>query len=81
MTYVVKVFPKDTILRDGTGVCSSGMLDEEEIMKLLEEEKEERFEVEWQDGGNFTDEHEHQMRLDQEPLINTLEEEARDNQE
>nr|GEU88171.1 hypothetical protein [Tanacetum cinerariifolium] len=42
-----------SVLRDGTGVKGSGVLDEEEIMKLLEEE--EMVEVEWHDGGNFTD--------------------------
>ncbi|GJV01619.1 hypothetical protein Tco_1335188 [Tanacetum coccineum] len=47
------VFSKDTFVEDGTGVGGSGVLDKEEIMKLLEEE--ERDEVEWQDGGNFTD--------------------------
>ncbi|GJV01620.1 F-box domain containing protein [Tanacetum coccineum] len=43
-------FSKDTFVEDGTGVGGSGVLDKEEIMKLLEEE--ERDEVEWQDDDN-----------------------------
>ncbi|GKE25490.1 hypothetical protein Tco_1440874 [Tanacetum coccineum] len=70
------VFPKDTVLGDGTGLGGSGVLDEEEIMKLLLEE-EEMAEVEWQDSGNFTNQQEHQMRLDEEALIYTLEEESK----
>ncbi|GKB88599.1 reverse transcriptase zinc-binding domain-containing protein [Tanacetum coccineum] len=65
MTNVVKVFLKDIVLGDGTGVGGSGVLDEEEIIKLLEEKKAK----------------EHQMRLNQEVLIHTLEEEVRANQE
>ncbi|GJY68686.1 hypothetical protein Tco_0471668 [Tanacetum coccineum] len=77
MTNMVKVFPNDTVLGDGTGVDGSAVLNEEEIMKLSEEE--ERAEVELQEGGNFTDQQEHQMRLDPDSLIHTLEEEARAN--
>ena len=56
------------------------MLKEEEIMELLEEE-EERAEQEWRDDGCLIEQHEHEMRLDQEALLQTLEEEARAKQE
>ncbi|GKD43404.1 hypothetical protein Tco_1268049 [Tanacetum coccineum] len=72
---VVKVFHKDTVLGNGSGVGWSRMLDEEEIMKLLEEE--EMDELELQDGRNVTDE-EHQLRLDEDALILALEEEERE---
>ncbi|GKB88598.1 hypothetical protein Tco_0960870 [Tanacetum coccineum] len=36
---VVKVFLKDIVLGDGTGVGGSGVLDEEEIINLLEEKR------------------------------------------
>ncbi|GKG45281.1 hypothetical protein Tco_0495359, partial [Tanacetum coccineum] len=58
MRNVVKVFHKDTVPGNGSGVGWSGMLDEEEIMKLLEEE--EMDELELQDGRNVTYE-EHQL--------------------
>ncbi|GJW77642.1 retrovirus-related pol polyprotein from transposon TNT 1-94 [Tanacetum coccineum] len=38
MRNAVKVFHKDIVLGSGSGVGGSGMLDEEDIMKLLEEE-------------------------------------------
>ncbi|GJZ80397.1 hypothetical protein Tco_0645391 [Tanacetum coccineum] len=47
------------------------MLDEEEIMKMLEEEM---AELELQVGGNVTNQQEHQHMLDQEALIPALEE-------
>ncbi|GJR38200.1 ribonuclease H-like domain-containing protein [Tanacetum coccineum] len=72
---VVKVFHKDTVPGNGSGVGWSGMLDEEEIMKLLEEE--EMDELELQDGRNVTYE-EHQLRLDEDALILALEEEERE---
>ncbi|GJT46856.1 hypothetical protein Tco_1000572 [Tanacetum coccineum] len=74
MRNVVKVFYKDIVPGNGSGVGGSGMLDEEEITKLLEEE--EMAELELKDGRNVTDE-EHQLRLDEEALIIALEEEAR----
>ncbi|GJT86747.1 hypothetical protein Tco_0145712 [Tanacetum coccineum] len=51
MRNVVKVLYKDTIPKSGSGssVGGSGMLDEEEIMKLLE--KEEMAELELQKQG------------------------------
>nr|GFB02086.1 hypothetical protein [Tanacetum cinerariifolium] len=60
----------------------SGMLDEEEIMKMLEEE--EMAKLELQVHGNITDQREHQHKFEQEALILALEEEvtkARDGQE
>ncbi|GKB53473.1 ribonuclease H-like domain-containing protein, partial [Tanacetum coccineum] len=58
----------------GSGVGRSGMLDEEEIMKLLEEE--EMADLELQVCGNVTDQ-EDQYKLDEEALNLALEEEAR----
>jgi hypothetical protein len=46
---LVKVFPNDTLYRNGSGVAVGGMLNEEEIIELLEEE--ERAEQEWRNGG------------------------------
>nr|GEV62682.1 hypothetical protein [Tanacetum cinerariifolium] len=59
-------------LKDPSGTISGGseVLDEEEIIKLLEEK--ERVEVEWQDK--------HKLRLDEEALIHTLKKEARANE-
>nr|GEV16717.1 GPCR kinase [Tanacetum cinerariifolium] len=74
MRNVVKVFHKDTVLGSGSGVGGSGMLDKEEIIKLLEEE--EMAELELQVCGNFTNQ-EDQYKLDDEALNLTLEEEAR----
>ncbi|GJR88613.1 hypothetical protein Tco_0212624 [Tanacetum coccineum] len=67
MRNLVKVFHKDTIYGNGSGISGSEMLDEEKIIKLLEEE--ERAEEEWQAGGNLIDQQKHQLRLDQEALI------------
>nr|GEV75970.1 hypothetical protein [Tanacetum cinerariifolium] len=39
MRNLVKVFHKDTIPRNSSGIGGSGMLDKEEIIKLLEEEE------------------------------------------
>lgn len=36
---LVKIFHKDTLYGSGSGVAGGGMLDEEDIMKLLEEEE------------------------------------------
>nr|GEY04073.1 hypothetical protein [Tanacetum cinerariifolium] len=52
MRNVVKVFHKDTIPGSGSGVGWSGMLDEEEIVKLLEVE--DMAELELQVCGNVT---------------------------
>nr|GEY04072.1 hypothetical protein [Tanacetum cinerariifolium] len=52
MRNVVKVFHKDTIPGSGSGVGGSGMLDEEEIVKLLEVE--DMAELELQVCGNVT---------------------------
>ncbi|GJX58115.1 hypothetical protein Tco_0289505, partial [Tanacetum coccineum] len=62
----------------GSGVGGTRMLDEEEILKFLEEEMAKE---EWKVGRNGIDEHEHQLRLDQEALIHALKEEARAKQE
>ena len=45
---IVKVFPKDTLYGNGSGVAGGGMLNEEEILELLEEE---RAEQECRNGG------------------------------
>nr|GEV81906.1 EEIG1/EHBP1 N-terminal domain-containing protein [Tanacetum cinerariifolium] len=74
MRNVVKVFHKDTVPGSGSGVGGSGMLDEEEIMKLLEEK--EMVELELQVFGNVSDQ-EDQYKLDEEALNLALEEEAR----
>ncbi|GJX15041.1 hypothetical protein Tco_0206799 [Tanacetum coccineum] len=55
ITKLVKVFPKDTILGNATGVGGVGMLNQEELMKLLEDE--ERVEQELQFDGILSDEH------------------------
>ncbi|GKE19719.1 ribonuclease H-like domain-containing protein [Tanacetum coccineum] len=68
------VFYKDIVLGSGSGVVGSGMLDEEEIMKLLEEE--EMVDLELQVCGNVNDD-EDQYKLDEEALNLALEEEAR----
>ncbi|GJV62209.1 ribonuclease H-like domain-containing protein [Tanacetum coccineum] len=73
MRNLVKVFPKDTVPRNDSGVGGSGMLDKEEIIKMLEGE--EMVELELQVGKNVTDQEEHQLRLDEEALILALEEE------
>ncbi|GJV79288.1 hypothetical protein Tco_1515158 [Tanacetum coccineum] len=61
MRNVVKVLYKDTIPKSGSGssVGGSGMLDEEEIMKLLE--KEEMAELELQKGNDSIDAINHMM--------------------
>lgn len=63
---LVKVFHNDTLYGNESEVAGGGMLDEEEIMELLEEE--ERVEQEWQNGGYLIEQQEHQMRLDQKTL-------------
>ncbi|PWA66710.1 hypothetical protein CTI12_AA324730 [Artemisia annua] len=62
----------------GSGVAGGGMLDEE-IMKLLEEE--EQAEQEWRNRGYLIEQQEHEMRLGQEALRQSLAEEARAKQE
>ncbi|GJX43413.1 hypothetical protein Tco_0260089, partial [Tanacetum coccineum] len=76
MRNLVKVFPKDTVSGNGSGVGGSGMLDEEEIIKMLKEE--EMLELQLRVGRNVTDQEEHQLRLDEEALILALKEEARE---
>ncbi|GJW50666.1 hypothetical protein Tco_0092017 [Tanacetum coccineum] len=72
MRNVVKVFCKDTVSGSGNGVGGSGMLmEEEEIVKLMEEE--EMADLELQVCGNVTD----QEMADEEALNHALEEEAR----
>ncbi|GKF62547.1 hypothetical protein Tco_0182601, partial [Tanacetum coccineum] len=39
MKNLVKVFPKDIVPGNGNGVGSNGILDEEEIIKMLEEKE------------------------------------------
>nr|GEV56331.1 GPCR kinase [Tanacetum cinerariifolium] len=73
MRKLVKVFSKDG---NGSGVGSSGMLDEEGIIQMLEEE--EMAELELQVGRNVTDQEEHQLRLYEEALILALEEEVKE---
>ncbi|GJZ30796.1 hypothetical protein Tco_0575843, partial [Tanacetum coccineum] len=63
MRNMVKFFHKDTVPGSGNSVGGSGMLDEEEIMKLIEEE-EEIAELELQVCGNVTDQ-EDQYKLDE----------------
>ncbi|GJX33815.1 hypothetical protein Tco_0245372 [Tanacetum coccineum] len=70
----VKVFHKDTVPESGSGVGRSGMLDEEEIVKLLEEE--EMFKLELQVCGNVIDQ-EDLYKFDEEALNLALEEETR----
>ncbi|GJY84306.1 hypothetical protein Tco_0497682 [Tanacetum coccineum] len=70
-----KVFPKDAVPGDGTGIGGGGMLDQHELMKLLKEE--ERVEQELQFDGILK----HLLRLEQEAFIHTLEEESRAEQE
>ncbi|GKC64913.1 hypothetical protein Tco_1097511 [Tanacetum coccineum] len=72
-----------SVLGNGSGVGGSGMLDEEEIMKLFEVEgimklfeEEEMADLELQVCGNVTDQ-EDQYKLDEEALNLALEEEAR----
>ncbi|GJW65886.1 GPCR kinase [Tanacetum coccineum] len=75
MRHVVKVFHKDIILRSGSSVGGSGMLmEEEEIVKLMEEE--EMADLELQVCGNVTDQ-EDLYKFDEEALNLALEEEAR----
>ncbi|GJU95671.1 GPCR kinase [Tanacetum coccineum] len=72
MRYVVKVFHKDTVLGSGSGVGGSGMLmEEEEIVKLMEEEKE-MANLELQVCRNVTDQ-EDLYKLDDEALNLALE--------
>ncbi|GJV18381.1 EEIG1/EHBP1 N-terminal domain-containing protein [Tanacetum coccineum] len=63
MINLVKVFPNDIVHRNSSDVGGSGMLDEEKIIKILEEE--EMVELELQVGGNLTDQEEHKLRLDE----------------
>nr|GEY34098.1 GPCR kinase [Tanacetum cinerariifolium] len=72
MRNVVKVFYKYSVPGNGSGVGGSGMLDEEEIIKLLEEE--EMAYLELQVCENVNDE-EDQYKLDEEALNIALEEE------
>nr|GEV69109.1 hypothetical protein [Tanacetum cinerariifolium] len=74
MRNVVKILHKDTVPDNGSGIGGSGMLDEEEIIKLLKEE--EMVDLELQVCGNIIDQ-EDQYKLDEEALNLTLEEEAR----
>ncbi|GJZ54082.1 ribonuclease H-like domain-containing protein [Tanacetum coccineum] len=83
MRNVVKVFRTDTVPGSGSGVGGSGMLDEEEIMKLFEVEEimklfeeEEMADLELQVCGNVTDQ-EDQYKLDEKALNLALEEETR----
>nr|GFA21035.1 hypothetical protein [Tanacetum cinerariifolium] len=69
------VFYKDTVLGSGSGVGGSGMLDEEEIIKLLEEEKMAKLEL-WV-CGNVTAQ-EDQYKLDKEALNLALEEKTKE---
>ncbi|GKC45973.1 GPCR kinase [Tanacetum coccineum] len=70
MRNVVKVFYKDLVPSKGSGVGGSGMLDEEEIIKLLKEEK--MVDLELQVYGNVNDE-EDQYKLDEESIKPRLE--------
>ncbi|GKB73021.1 ribonuclease H-like domain-containing protein [Tanacetum coccineum] len=72
MRNVVKVFHKDIIPSNVSGVGENEMLDEEEIMKL---EEEEMVDLELQVCGNVID-REDQYKLDEEALNLALEEEA-----
>nr|GEW18413.1 acyl-CoA-binding domain-containing protein 4 [Tanacetum cinerariifolium] len=75
MRNMVKIFHKDTVPESDSSVGGSGMLDEEEIMKLIEEE--EMAELELQVCRNVTDQ-EDQYKLDEEELNLALEEKARE---
>nr|GEV43315.1 reverse transcriptase domain-containing protein [Tanacetum cinerariifolium] len=76
---VVKIFHKDSVPGNGSGVSGSEMLDKKEIPKLLEEE--EMFDLELQVYRNVIDQ-ENQYKLDEEALNLALEEEeARAEQE
>ncbi|GKE13022.1 hypothetical protein Tco_1416573 [Tanacetum coccineum] len=70
MRNLVKVFHKDSISSNGSGVGGSGMLIEEEIVKLMEEE--EMADLELQVCWNVT----HQEMANEEALNLALEEEA-----
>ncbi|PWA57135.1 hypothetical protein CTI12_AA410030 [Artemisia annua] len=67
---LVKVFHKDTLYGNGSGVAVGGILDEEEIMKLLEEE--ERADQDlgtWVNGyvsDSFSDSEEERFRIEPE---------------
>ncbi|GJU94679.1 reverse transcriptase zinc-binding domain-containing protein [Tanacetum coccineum] len=75
MRNVVKVFRKDTVPGSGSGVGGSGMLmEEEEIVKLMEEE--EMADLELQVCGNVTDQ-EDLYKFDEDALNLALKEEAR----
>ncbi|GKD57611.1 reverse transcriptase zinc-binding domain-containing protein [Tanacetum coccineum] len=75
MRNVVKVFHKDTVPGSGSGVGGSGMLmEEEEIVKLIEEE--EMVDLELQVCGNVTDQ-ENLYKFDEDALNLALKEEAR----
>ncbi|GJY49166.1 reverse transcriptase domain-containing protein [Tanacetum coccineum] len=74
MRNVVKIFHKDSVPGNGSGVSGSGMSDEEEIMKLLKEE--EMADLELQVCGNVID-RKNQYKLDGEALNLAFEEEAR----
>ncbi|GKA42331.1 hypothetical protein Tco_0734991 [Tanacetum coccineum] len=74
MRNVVKVFHKDSVPGNGSGVSGSGMLDEEEIIKLLKEE--EMADLELQVCGNVID-RKNQYMLDEEALNLAFKEEAR----
>ncbi|GKD07766.1 ribonuclease H-like domain-containing protein, partial [Tanacetum coccineum] len=72
---MVKVFHKDTVYGNGSGVGGSEMLmEEEEIVKLME--KEEMADLELHVCGNVTDQ-EDLYKFDEKALNLTLEEEAR----
>ncbi|GJZ15257.1 hypothetical protein Tco_0550934 [Tanacetum coccineum] len=72
MINVVNISCKDTVPKSGSGIGGSGMLvEEEEIIKLMEEE--EMTDLELQVCGNVT----HQEMADEEALNLALEEEAR----
>ncbi|GKA56225.1 reverse transcriptase zinc-binding domain-containing protein [Tanacetum coccineum] len=69
---VVKVFHKDSVPGNDSGVCGSGMLmEEEEIVKLMEEE--DMADLELQVCWNVT----HQEMVDEQALNLAMEEEAR----
>ncbi|GJZ54011.1 hypothetical protein Tco_0608896 [Tanacetum coccineum] len=74
MRNMVKVFRKDTVPESGSGVVKSGMLEEQDIMNLLEEEEMVDFEL--QVCENFTN-HEDQYKLDEEALNFALGEKAK----
>ncbi|GJZ77497.1 ribonuclease H-like domain-containing protein [Tanacetum coccineum] len=73
---VVKVFHKDFVPGNGSGVCGSGMLmEEEEIVKLVKEE--EMVDLELHICGNVIDQ-EDLYKFNEEALDLVLEEEARE---